>query len=205
MLCAVLAVAIAWQLGWLEGLKAPPAPPLPKPAKQHARNFTPPPGWIRMKVGDAFTFYAPPGAVLSAPDQEKSTGRNVADLPGIDAYVGHVDAPGLSLRFDYGSSDEDLSFAAAGKDTLEEALIVDARDASLITARDLPRTVSFAPDKPYFVGLLVTRVTPRTAYYGLSDVVWNHLRFFGYGKTQADAETVKQMLKTIEFTAPVPE
>ena len=95
-----------------------------------------------------------------------------------------VAAPGIALRFDYGSFDDDLSFAAEGDDALEEALIVDCRDASLITARDIPRLVSFAPDKTYFVGILVTRVTPRTAYFGLSDVEWNRLRFFGYAKTE---------------------
>ena len=201
-LCAILVLAVAWQLGRLT--PAPPPAPLhlAKPW-QHPHAFTVPPGWVKLKAGDAFTFYAPPDAVL--PSAKAEPGKHDVDLPGHDAFVGHLDLPGIALRFDYGAFDDDLSFAAQGKDELEEALMIDGRDANIVTARDLPRPVSFAPADPYFIGLLVPRVTPRTAYYGLSDVVWNRLRFFGYAKTQADAQTVRQILLTVEFTAPPPE
>jgi len=202
-LCAVLALAVVWKLGWLAPTPPPFVPPQAKPW-HHPHAFTVPAGWEKLKAGDAFTVYAPPGTMLSAPNEETSTGRNKADLPGHDAYVGHIDGPGFALRFDYGAFDDDLSFAGTGRDVLEEALKIDGRDANIVTANHLPENVSFAPSDPYFIGLLVPRVTPRTAYYGLSDVVWNRLRLFGYAKTQADAATVRQILSTVEFTTPPP-
>jgi hypothetical protein len=204
-LCVALALAVVWRLGWLTPAPPPTLTLPPHKAWHHPHAFTVPAGWVKLKAGDAFSFYAPPGTVLSAPNEETSSGRNVADLPGHNSYVGHVDAPGIALRFDYGAFDDDLSFAAAGRDVLEEALIVDGRDANIVTAQALPGDVSFAPDKPWFAGLLVARVAPRTAYYGLSDVVWNRLRFFGYAKTQAQADIVRKMFATVEFTAPMPQ
>lgn len=154
-----------------------------------------------MTAGDAFTFYAPQGTALTAPNENISTGRN-AGLPGRDSYIGRVNGPGFALRFDYGAFGDDLSFANTGKDVMEKALRIDGRDAKVVTARDLPHSVSFAPGNSWFVGLLVPRVVPAIAYYGLSGVVWNRLRFFGYAQTPSDAATVQQMLETVEFTAP---
>ncbi len=200
-LCAVIALAIAWQLGWFA--HAPPRP-IPPPAKvwHHPHAFTVPQGWVKLKAGDAFTFYAPQGTVLAEPGETASAGHDAGALPGRDTYIGHVNGPGFALRFDYGAFDDDLSFAQAGKDTLEEALRIDGRDANIVTARDLPRGVSFAPGNPWFAGLIVPRVVPAVTYYGLSGVVWDRLRFFGYAKTEADAQIVRTILTTVEFTAP---
>jgi hypothetical protein len=82
----------------------------------------PPQGWIEIKAGDTFTFYAPPGTKLANPD----------GVP-FDSFVQKYSNSNFVIIFDYGYYSHKLDDYASNASYTAQSIQIDGRNALIVT------------------------------------------------------------------------